>query len=487
LEDNSHERGRSGADHIVLLVHGIRDYALWQTTIRSTLEQEGLKVEATNYGRVGLVQFLLPIPYFRKRAIESVWRQVRIVKQNNESARISVIAHSFGTYVIAHLMQEEFDIKFYRVVLCGSVVRYNFAFEQFQERFSRPIINEVGTRDVWPALAESVTIGYGSAGTYGFRRPLVLDRWHNGAHHGYFLNANFCKQFWLPFLRDGVVVDGAEEPEAPRTWVRSISLLKVKYVLVAVLAGLFCLNLPTMSGRLFNFLYATHVVIPNPSQGMSPEDLDSALKRIEGQKSAMNSAKKAEVSKQLTDILMKNDSVVARGERRTMNGYIVRTLLSLNDNDLSIVWRNLPKNLDLAYVDFSGANLSGVHFEDSFLIYADFSNAQLDDAVFTRGRLRNVDFSDASISQITFSQSDWYNALNLPLGAQKGTPVSYSRWMVCPDGYRNSDLQAFKSSFRYPIHFNAVEEEARSNLIKSWTAYSSPGGLCDLVAAAHRR
>jgi hypothetical protein len=62
-------------------------------------------------------------------------------------------------------------------------------------------MNEVGTRDIWPAIAESITSGYGSAGTYGFLRPLVRDRWHNGAHHGYFLNPSFCKKFWVPFLK----------------------------------------------------------------------------------------------------------------------------------------------------------------------------------------------------------------------------------------------------------------------------------------------
>ena len=110
-----------------------------------------------------------------------------------------MIAHSFGTFVIAHLIRKDFAIKFHRVIFCGSVVQYGFPFEQIQERFSKPIINEVGTRDIWPAIAESVTIGYGSAGTYGFRRPLVRDRWHNGARHGYFLDPAFCKTFWSPF------------------------------------------------------------------------------------------------------------------------------------------------------------------------------------------------------------------------------------------------------------------------------------------------
>jgi hypothetical protein len=228
--------------HVVILVHGIRDFALWQTTIRSAFEEEGFKAEATNYGRFNLLQFLLPFSYFRNKAITTVWNQIKIVKQNNEGSLLSVVAHSFGTFVVAHLMRENFDLKLHRVIFCGSVVRYGFPFEQFQNRFTQPIINEVGTRDIWPAIAESITLGYGSAGTYGFRRPLVRDRWHNGARHGYFLDAQFCKRFWSPFLRDGTFVPGAETPESPSLWLQSLSIVKIKYILT-VLVLAFLLNI----------------------------------------------------------------------------------------------------------------------------------------------------------------------------------------------------------------------------------------------------
>ena len=77
-------------DHVVILVHGIRDYALWQSTVRSALEAEGLRVEATNYGRFNLIEFLIPvIHFFRKRAAAKVCKQICMVKQNNPDAHIS--------------------------------------------------------------------------------------------------------------------------------------------------------------------------------------------------------------------------------------------------------------------------------------------------------------------------------------------------------------------------------------------------------------
>ncbi|WFU79981.1 hypothetical protein QA645_36705 [Bradyrhizobium sp. CIAT3101] len=222
---------------IVLLVHGIRDFALWQNMIRKTLEDNYYLVEATNYGRVNLLQFLLPFSGARRKAIDSVWRQIKIIRANNPNSPISVIAHSFGTLIISQMMKENFDLRFKRVIFCGSVVPYSYPFEEFQNRFHPPILNEVGTRDIWPAIAESVTLGYGSAGTYGFRRPLVRDRWHNGAEHGYFLSADFCKKYWFPFLDSGEVVEGAAEPERPRAWLQIISIFKLKYVIAAVLVA----------------------------------------------------------------------------------------------------------------------------------------------------------------------------------------------------------------------------------------------------------
>jgi pimeloyl-ACP methyl ester carboxylesterase len=226
---------KAGQRHVVILVHGIRDFALWQSKVRSALEEEGFNCEATNYGRFNLLQFLIPFSYFRTKAVDTVWNQLRIIKQNNEGALLSVVAHSFGTFVVARLMKDNFDIKFHRVIFCGSVVKYSFPFEQIQGRFSKPIINEVGTRDIWPAVAESVTLGYGSAGTYGFLRALVRDRWHNGARHGYFLDSVFCKKYWSPFLRDGTIVSGSDSPESPRVWLQLISILKLKYLLTVLL------------------------------------------------------------------------------------------------------------------------------------------------------------------------------------------------------------------------------------------------------------
>jgi hypothetical protein len=229
-------------EHLVILVHGIRDIARWQDEIKQTLRADGFTVESTSYGRMNLIEFLLPFSYFRNKAKLTVWTQIQHAKLLHPNAsQVSVIAHSFGTYIIAQIVKEQFAFKFYRIIFCGGVVRFDFPIEHYTSRYTSPILNDVGTADPWPAIAEAVTTGYGSVGTYGFHRTGVEDRFHNGAGHGYFLNGEFCKKFWIPFLRcepghEKELEKGDVPGKPPHFLIRLLSIFKVKYaILVAAL------------------------------------------------------------------------------------------------------------------------------------------------------------------------------------------------------------------------------------------------------------
>ena len=216
ISDKQNNDNLANSQEVIITVHGIRDNGLWQQEIRDTLVKHNFIVSATNYGQFDLLRFLIPIKYFRRRAAAKILHQVRIVTHQNPNSKISVIAHSFGTYIVGHIIKENFDVKFNRIIFCGSVLPYDFPFENCLGRFTPDILNEVGIKDIWPAFAESITAGYGSAGTFGFNRALVYDRWHNGAHHGYFLRKEFCKKYWLPFLKDGTKVRDSPQPREAR-------------------------------------------------------------------------------------------------------------------------------------------------------------------------------------------------------------------------------------------------------------------------------
>jgi hypothetical protein len=97
-------------------------------------------------------------------------------------------------------------------------------------------------------------------------------------HHGFFLDAEFCKRFWSPFLQDGTLFGGANKPESPVFWLQLLSIVKIKYFILLVILLLFGYIAYGNSGPLLNRLYGSSITVPNPLTIGTKEDLDIALK-----------------------------------------------------------------------------------------------------------------------------------------------------------------------------------------------------------------
>lgn len=131
-------------------------------------------------------------------------------------------------------MLENPDIRFNKIIFCGSVIGEGFQFDQLIDRFTPPLLNEVGGRDIWPAVAESVTWGYGWAGSHGLNHPLIATRWHPELKHSDFFTEKFCQKYWLPFLMKDVEVRGGDAKSA---WpVKLITRLKLRFWIAALIA-----------------------------------------------------------------------------------------------------------------------------------------------------------------------------------------------------------------------------------------------------------
>jgi hypothetical protein len=226
-------------EHLVLIVPGIRDYGLWIEEMAPTLREAGYYVEPASLDYYNVLQFLTPVPFFRERAIAQIWEDIQAaILRHPTATKISFIAHSFGSYMVAENLRRQFilaspNLKVHRVIFCGSIVPTRFPFQQISNRIGDDVINEVGAFDSWPAVAESILFGYGHPGTFGFKRPFVRDRWHKGASHNYYLNPDFMKQWWLPLL-GGVPPAAGDPPEKPPQWIILLSIFKPKYLLSLV-------------------------------------------------------------------------------------------------------------------------------------------------------------------------------------------------------------------------------------------------------------
>lgn len=227
--------------HVVALVHGIRTTAAWAEMVRSVLEEiPGVAVVPIGYGYLDIFRFLLPGPT-RKGPVERVRRELTALRHRHPAARLSVVAHSFGTYIVSRILAEESEPRLYRLVLCGSIVRQSFRWDLAIDRIAgTPVLNDCGSRDLYPLLAAVGTYGFGPTGTFGFRSGVVRDRFHNAGHSDFFQRA-FVEEFWKPFIERGDVQPSAWEASRPTPpWWQHLFAVPVPWIpllLVAAVIG----------------------------------------------------------------------------------------------------------------------------------------------------------------------------------------------------------------------------------------------------------
>src|SRR5688572_9498352 len=124
--------------HVIFLLHGIRTQAEWAQRAASIMESDGTMVDRQiRYGFFDVVRFLLPVQRFRDKPIERVTRLLRDEFSRQPQA-ISVIAHSYGSYILSKIIEREFDLRFNRIILCGSIVREDFEWQYYGHRFGPP-------------------------------------------------------------------------------------------------------------------------------------------------------------------------------------------------------------------------------------------------------------------------------------------------------------------------------------------------------------
>lgn len=189
---------------VVALIHGIRTDGFWSSVVGPELAASDVGWVKVGYGVFDLLRFLAPLPLIRTMVVRKVATALRHEMKARGLKRISVVAHSFGTYVIGRILRltETSDIDFDIVVLCGSILPPNFPWEGARSRCTR-VVNECGTNDIWPVLAGKLLPIYGPSGTVGFESSTVtLNRYHALKHSG-FLTPDFAKANWVPLWEKG--------------------------------------------------------------------------------------------------------------------------------------------------------------------------------------------------------------------------------------------------------------------------------------------
>lgn len=200
---------------VLILVHGIQTDGAWHRLVQNELSDvQNINVIESSYDCVTAAQLVGP---FRKGPIEDVTREMREARRREPRARMMVIAHSFGSYIISRILKDASDLEFERIVLCGSIIPRKFKWDLFARNMAQSsILNHVGTEDFYPVLATFASVGYGASGRLGFKTGLVVDRFFKLGHSGFF-TPEHIRAHWRPFITNGHIEKSQWDTDKPTT------------------------------------------------------------------------------------------------------------------------------------------------------------------------------------------------------------------------------------------------------------------------------
>lgn len=231
------------AKHILMSIHGIETRGAWQKELQASCDQAhaGLQHRPLDFGLFRALSLL--VPGMRARKVEWFLREyTRIVKEELLGDDVpSIIAHSFGSYIVTKAMERYPEVRFHRVVLCGSIVRRDYPWDRrFQQRQVERALNDFGRRDIWVRVAEAVIEDAGSSGYRGFEGStdarLIQRRHESWSHSDYFYTLNYDRN-WIPFFVGARDPDEGDQPTTRRTNWR-FRFVQAVFALLLVGAGL---------------------------------------------------------------------------------------------------------------------------------------------------------------------------------------------------------------------------------------------------------
>ena len=176
--------------------------------------------EPLDYGFFRAIQ--LVIPPLRDRKVEWLLKEYTAIKDRLGTSSPSIIAHSLGSYLVARLLEKYEQVKFDRIILCGSIIRKNFPWTAiFDRKQVTRVLNDYGGRDFWAKAAEWVVNDSGPSGAKGFDDTAggrVVVRFHPDFRHSDFFYSLNYEQSWIPFLKGSDPSTNVPLPDRSINW-----------------------------------------------------------------------------------------------------------------------------------------------------------------------------------------------------------------------------------------------------------------------------
>lgn len=235
-----------GTRRIVISIHGIRTHGEWQKTeLTKVLNLHNFVHIPLDYGFFRATRLLGR----KSRRKQIDWFRDEYTNHSRYSeGPPSIIAHSFGTYLVARAMEIYEEIKFDRIILCGSIVNQEYDWSaRFNNGQCTAVLNDYGQVDAVASKAKYVMEDAGDSGVKGFKNPdnipNVVQRTHpEWRHSDFFYQLNYEKN-WIPFLEgsDPQKLTSADRPSKRRKnrHFRTVRAIVVFAIFCALATGLY--------------------------------------------------------------------------------------------------------------------------------------------------------------------------------------------------------------------------------------------------------
>jgi serine/threonine-protein kinase len=114
----------------------------------------------------------------------------------------SIVAHSFGTYILGNALLRYPYLRFNKVILCGSILPRDFPWDGLIKRGQvQAVRNEYGVEDVWVRWVARFIAETGPSGTMGFTREHErLEQIRLSYNHSEYFEKGHMREYWMPFL-----------------------------------------------------------------------------------------------------------------------------------------------------------------------------------------------------------------------------------------------------------------------------------------------
>ena len=187
----------------VAAIHGMNTNGAWQQEFSWLIGRSwGKSVPVASY-KYGIIRLGVLIPWRRRQLQDQLRRRlVRRSRQARDSGypgRLDVVAHSFGTWLLGHLLREELkrdpgdQLRFGRLILTGCILRPDFDWEILKKAgLVQDVLNHYGSKDIVVPFAH-LTIGdSGPSGRRGFDGEEVINVRAEGYGHSDLFSVEKC-------------------------------------------------------------------------------------------------------------------------------------------------------------------------------------------------------------------------------------------------------------------------------------------------------